>query len=405
MELKCQEAFLKFMAIVMKGYQNFLRDSTSNNSSAKQTAFQNFDDLFDMNEFIRSQKSSKQFYQEFCNTHSFAHFIHLRSHSSNQDNTNTIAHLDYNVFFDECIEKMANEQEDSKLLEVDKSLLVEHCQFIPPPEPSDPSLSYDYSGIFPKLDMKLFGSSNFCNSGSASANASVLSTPVHGRDFNKNGNNHTPTGKTPLWRTPAENKGAQRNAKILYDMTLKNRSNIVTSSGNNYPEGDLEGGVSVTKQWVKHLKMNCFTMWFMLLPANLSLKIEEVMFRYSLFIVILFHVRIFVIQCRLSLLCQNVVFSNLVSRLSNIPLNAWIVFTDFLVESAKAKCDTVLMKFVSGFRCTCSKCNSMKSVWNAKLLLFGSVIVHIIGCSVRVVNEKALGQNKLKSKNLGMGLV
>ena len=267
------------MAIVMKGYQNFLRDSTSDDSSAKQSAFQNFDDLFDLNEFIRSQKSSKQFYQEFCNTHSFAHFIHLRSHSSNQNNTTTIANLDYNVFFDECIEKMANEQEDSRLLEVDKSLLVEHCQFITPPEPTDPSVSYDYSGIFPKLDMKLFGPLNFCSSGNTSANASVLSTPVHGRDFNKSGSSHAITGKILLWRTPAENKGAQRNARILFEMMSKalNKGIIATSSTGNHAEGgDVDGSSSVSKLWVKHLMMNCYTMWFMLLPANLSLKSGEV---------------------------------------------------------------------------------------------------------------------------------
>ena len=192
MELRCQEAFLKFMAITMKGYQNFLRAGLDDNTMSTPEApsgFYNFNDLFDLNEFLKFHKSNKVFYSEFCNTHSFAHFIHSRSHLMNFSSSMADYTNNYVVFFDQCSEK----DEDAHLLEVDKSLLVEHCKFISISDPKDPSKSYDYGGVFPKLDASLFeedkseegssvgGGARATQSSIAVSNHSLMATPVHAR--------------------------------------------------------------------------------------------------------------------------------------------------------------------------------------------------------------------------------
>ena len=270
MELKCQEAFLKFMTQIMKGYQNFLRpgiDDSNIGTPDASSGFHNFTDLFDMNEFLKYHKSSKPFYNDFCNTHSFAHFIHLRSHVMNYSSSMDDYTNNYIVFFDQCSEK----EEDARLLEIDNTLLVEHCKFVAPPEPQDPSVSYDYDGLFPKLDPSLFtvypddSASGKLSQNSVATASSALATPIHSRYIAGN----VAASDAGIWRTPAEKKAAQSNAKDLYDASMKVDTNLISA-----PNSEQTGGISTleARKWVAYLHMNCYTMWYMLLPAFVEFR-------------------------------------------------------------------------------------------------------------------------------------
>ncbi|EGT48632.1 hypothetical protein CAEBREN_17629 [Caenorhabditis brenneri] len=124
------DAFLKFIASIMKGYQAFLRPIKSAPANAHATDTGN---LFDLEGFLRSRdRSSADFYKRFSETQSFMRFIEERSFVSDKNT--------YNAFFDDCIIKLTTAAEDNRdineiqLLEPDTS--HSHTTvFIPAPEP------------------------------------------------------------------------------------------------------------------------------------------------------------------------------------------------------------------------------------------------------------------------------
>ncbi|XP_073715692.1 C-myc promoter-binding protein-like isoform X2 [Misgurnus anguillicaudatus] len=162
-ELAVQEAFLCFMADILKGYRNYLRpiinvpsETTTDSKS-----------LFDLQGFVRDQDSSKQkFYSLMTKTQMFTQFIEERSFVSDRD-----ASL---AFFDECVEKLHSTEknidgaqmegsirDECRLIEPEKSYSSEHTVFISPPElPSSSDEDehqpcYSYNG-FPLLTNELF---------------------------------------------------------------------------------------------------------------------------------------------------------------------------------------------------------------------------------------------------------
>ncbi|CAB3406093.1 unnamed protein product [Caenorhabditis bovis] len=128
-EIEIHNAFLKFMASLMKGYQSYLRPITCAPATARATDTGN---LFDLEGFLRSRdKSSAEFYKRFSETQSFMRFIEERSFVSDKNT--------YNAFFDDCIAKISaledgRDTSDLQLLEPDVS--HNHTTvFIPAPEP------------------------------------------------------------------------------------------------------------------------------------------------------------------------------------------------------------------------------------------------------------------------------
>ncbi|KAF1759897.1 hypothetical protein GCK72_016364 [Caenorhabditis remanei] len=135
------DAFLKFIASIMKGYQAFLRPIKSAPANAHATDTGN---LFDLDGFLRSRdRSSAEFYKRFSETQSFMRFIEERSFVSDKNT--------YNAFFDDCIIKLTTAVEDGRdigelqLLEPDNShshtttptcaITDTRVVFIPAPEP------------------------------------------------------------------------------------------------------------------------------------------------------------------------------------------------------------------------------------------------------------------------------
>ncbi|KAF3814242.1 hypothetical protein GH733_018341 [Mirounga leonina] len=162
LEMEIQEAFLRFMASILKGYRTYLKPITEAPSN-KATAV---DSLFDRPGFLKSRdRAYTKFYTHLSKTQIFIRFIEECSFVSDKDTGL--------AFFDDCIEKLfpdkgtektdkvdCDSAEDTKLIELDDSQKSEHTVFVMPPEPSpddgkdlSPKYSYKY---FPRLDLKLF---------------------------------------------------------------------------------------------------------------------------------------------------------------------------------------------------------------------------------------------------------
>ncbi|KAJ8247682.1 hypothetical protein GJAV_G00249060 [Gymnothorax javanicus] len=223
LELEIQEALLRFMAAVLKGYRSFLRPITQAPSEKATDA----SSLFDLQGFLRSRDRSQQrFYSLLTRTQMFIRFIEECSFVSDKD-----ASL---AFFDDCVEKVASERsEETRLIELDESLRSELTVFITPPElPPLPDgqehpLRYSYSG-FPVLTPELLDAPD----GLCAPVSHLPSCPS------------CPTSPAPMFRrTKQEIKSAHKAAK--------------KSS-------------SIPKLWAKCLRRHCYGLWFICLPAYLA---------------------------------------------------------------------------------------------------------------------------------------
>ncbi|XP_037068217.1 LOW QUALITY PROTEIN: C-myc promoter-binding protein-like [Pollicipes pollicipes] len=122
LEIEIQEAFLRFMASILRGYQAFLKPIKSKPTMGTTDP----SSLFDLQGFLKSRdKAHHQFYQMMMTTQSFIRFIEERSFVSDKDA--------YLVFFDECLAKDLDSP-DCRLLEPDNPQ-SERTVFVPPPEP------------------------------------------------------------------------------------------------------------------------------------------------------------------------------------------------------------------------------------------------------------------------------
>uniref|UniRef100_A0A8C9YYS6 DENN domain containing 4A n=1 Tax=Sander lucioperca TaxID=283035 RepID=A0A8C9YYS6_SANLU len=124
LELEIQEAFLRFMAAILKGYRSFLRPITQAPSEKATDA----SSLFDLQGFLKSRdRSHQKFYSLMTKTQMFIRFIEECSFVSDKD-----ASL---AFFDDCVDKVDSDRpEEARLIEIDESQRSEHTVFITPPE-------------------------------------------------------------------------------------------------------------------------------------------------------------------------------------------------------------------------------------------------------------------------------
>uniref|UniRef100_A0A8C7YX13 DENN/MADD domain containing 4C n=1 Tax=Oryzias sinensis TaxID=183150 RepID=A0A8C7YX13_9TELE len=161
LEMEIQEAFLRFMASILKGYRSYLKPITQA-PSKKATAA---DSLYDLQGFLKSRdRAHQKFYSTLTKTQIFIRFIEECTFVSDKDTGL--------AFFDDCVEKLfpsdkttdkgtkVISSEDTKLLELDESQRSEHTVFVMPPEapPDDgpePPPRYNYKS-FPNLQLSLF---------------------------------------------------------------------------------------------------------------------------------------------------------------------------------------------------------------------------------------------------------
>ncbi|XP_008582987.1 PREDICTED: DENN domain-containing protein 4C [Galeopterus variegatus] len=240
LEMEIQEAFLRFMASILKGYRTYLRPITEAPSNKATAA----DSLFDRQGFLKSRdRAYTKFYTLLSKTQIFIRFIEDCSFVSDKDTGL--------AFFDDCIEKLFPDKvtektdkvdfdsaEDTKLIELDDSQKSEHTVFIMPPEPPpddgkdlSPKYSYKY---FPRLDLKLFDRPQelkLCFSRHPTGNSITNSPALMAK------------------RTKQEIKTAHKLAKRCYT---------------NPP------------QWAKCLFSHCYSLWFICLPAYVRVSHPKV---------------------------------------------------------------------------------------------------------------------------------
>ncbi|KAM6937823.1 C-myc promoter-binding protein [Xenentodon cancila] len=223
LELEIQEAFLRFMAAILRGYRSYLQPITQ--APSEKTT--DVSSLFDLQGFLKSRdRSHQRFYSLMTKTQMFSRFIEECSFVSDKD-----AGL---AFFDECVDKIDSERpEDTRLIELDDSHRSEHTVYINPPElPPLPQgeehpLCFSYSG-FPVLRAELLEPLE----GQSSSSAGV--TTRHS----------SPASPTAIFRrSKQEIKSAQRLAKTYSSMP---------------------------QMWSKCLLRHCYGLWFICLPGFVS---------------------------------------------------------------------------------------------------------------------------------------
>ncbi|MGH0153104.1 UNVERIFIED_CONTAM: hypothetical protein FKN15_061146 [Acipenser sinensis] len=232
LEMETQEAFLRFMASILKGYRTYLKPITQA-PSEKATAA---DSLYDLQGFLKSRdRAHQKFYSQLTKTQIFIRFIEECTFVSDKDTGL--------AFFDDCIEKVDfDTSEDTRLIELDESQKSEHTVFVMPPEPPatdgpDPPGKYRYKN-FPQLDPELFDRPMELKPSSISrqvAGASLCNSSV-----------------LLAKRTKQEIKSAHKMAKRFYS---------------NPP------------LWAKCLFSHCYSLWFICLPSHVRVSHSKVCYR------------------------------------------------------------------------------------------------------------------------------
>ncbi|XP_077049432.1 C-myc promoter-binding protein isoform X1 [Siphateles boraxobius] len=232
LELEIQEAFLRFMAAILKGYRSYLLPITQAPSEKATDA----SSLFDSQGFLKSRdRSHQKFYSLMTKTQMFIRFIEECSFVSDKD-----ASL---AFFDDCVDKLfgtekggkvdSEKPEDTRLIELDKSHRSEHTVYITPPElpalpeGEEPPMVHSYSG-FPVLNTQL------CELQDGPRVPKAASAVRH----------ISPISPAAIFRrSQQEIKSAQRMAKMYS---------------------------SIPQMWSKCLLRRCHGLWFICLPAYVS---------------------------------------------------------------------------------------------------------------------------------------
>ncbi|XP_004943954.2 C-myc promoter-binding protein isoform X2 [Gallus gallus] len=221
LDLEIQEAFLCFMASILKGYRSYLRPITEAPSETATDA----SSLFELQGFLKSRdRSHQKFYTLMTKTQMFIRFIEECSFVSDKD-----ASL---AFFDDCVDKVDTDKTgETRLIELDESYKSEHTVFITPPEiPHLPNgeehpLQYSYNG-FPVLKLELFERPE-----------GLLTIPNNKLSSKAS----SPNSPSPMFRrTKQEIKSAHKIAKKYS---------------------------SIPQMWSRCLLRHCYGLWFICLPA------------------------------------------------------------------------------------------------------------------------------------------
>ncbi|XP_045900643.1 DENN domain-containing protein 4B-like isoform X1 [Micropterus dolomieu] len=223
LELEIQEAFLRFMSCLLRGYRTFLLPITQ----APSDTTTDCSSLFNLQGFLKSRDRTQQkFYTQLTRTQMFTQFIEECSFVSDRH-----ACLE---FFDECVQKVDVEKpEEVRLIDLDETHSGEHTVFImPPEEPQEPDGSecpalYSYE-TFPILKPELFDRPQ-----------DQLRVPAKGS---------APSSPAPR-RTKQEIKLAQKRAQKYS---------------------------SVPDMWSKCLLGHCYGLWFIYLPTFVRAEIAKV---------------------------------------------------------------------------------------------------------------------------------
>ncbi|XP_011506517.1 PREDICTED: DENN domain-containing protein 4C isoform X2 [Ceratosolen solmsi marchali] len=214
LELEIQDTFLRFMALILKGYRAYLLPITK----APTVGTTDPTSLFNIQGFLRSRdKNHAKFYSMVVRTQMFIRFIEERSFVSDMD----MAGL---AFFDECTERV--EEENATFLELDESQHSERTVFIPPPESGINQSAIMYEKF--KLDHKLMRPQKNFHLKNPALNTFGMAP-----------------GSPMARRTKYEIKVAQRMARKQ---------------------------AALPERWGRCLLNTCYSLWFLHLPAMLQVS-------------------------------------------------------------------------------------------------------------------------------------
>uniref|UniRef100_A0AAY4E165 DENN/MADD domain containing 4B n=1 Tax=Denticeps clupeoides TaxID=299321 RepID=A0AAY4E165_9TELE len=146
LELEIQEAFLRFMSCLLRGYRTYLLPITQ----APSDRTRDCSSLFNLHGFLKSRDRTQQkFYSQLTKTQMFTQFIEECSFVSDRH-----ACLE---FFDECVQKVDVEKpEEVRLIDLDESHSGEHTVFImPPEEPQEADECTSFNTFFLSLQTKV----------------------------------------------------------------------------------------------------------------------------------------------------------------------------------------------------------------------------------------------------------
>ncbi|XP_018574425.1 DENN domain-containing protein 4C isoform X2 [Anoplophora glabripennis] len=217
-ELEIQEAFLKFMILTLKGYRSYLLPITK----APTVGTTDPQALFQLGDFLKSRdKAHTKFFTMMMRTQMFIRFIEERSFVADGDQGL--------AFFDECIEKIGNDEAPThRLIELDSVHKSDRTVFVLPPEPSPQGETYEYTHF--SLNPASLASSSKRRNHLSSLYPTVM------------------PGSPMARRTKHEIKSAQKLArKCLRSPEL----------------------------WARCLSGTCHTLYFMILPSMLSLNVGK----------------------------------------------------------------------------------------------------------------------------------
>ncbi|RWS26767.1 DENN domain-containing protein 4C-like protein, partial [Leptotrombidium deliense] len=227
-DLEIQEAFLRFMASILKGFRSYLLPITR----APTVGATDPSSLFDFQGFLKSRdKTHQRFYHYLMRTQMFTRFIEERSFVSDKDNSL--------AFFDECLDKVeafgdADSAGNIRMLETDEASKSDRTVFIPAPEPSSTSDSFTYHRFGPLNAVYFHKHPVICKK--HTPNGDYPDSESLSRSFYNFAISESPVAR----RTKQEMRSAQRVARRHAEFPLT---------------------------WAKCLVSYCYSLWFIHLPA------------------------------------------------------------------------------------------------------------------------------------------
>ncbi|CAG2102287.1 unnamed protein product [Medioppia subpectinata] len=227
-EIEIQEAFIRFMATILRNFRSYLLPITR----APTVGATDPSSLFDLQGFIKSRdKTYHKFYSLVMRTQMFTRFIEERSFVS--DKNISLA------FFDECSEKLESmgdsvDSSSMRLLDFGDYIQNDQTVFIPPPEPIAHDIQYTYQEFGP-LDPLLF------HKNPTFSTLSRIGSLVNDSEVGLSENSSIIGPSSPMSkRTKQEIRSAQKVARRHADSPMK---------------------------WSKCLLSYCYSLWFHHLPA------------------------------------------------------------------------------------------------------------------------------------------
>ncbi|PIK51113.1 putative C-myc promoter-binding protein [Apostichopus japonicus] len=211
LELKIQDAFLIFMASIMKDYNKYLLPITQQPTQRVTDA----DARFDCSGFIKSRdRASHGFFKQLSKTQQFIKLVEDVSFVSEND--------ERVAFFEECTERVDPEgKEDVKLIDYEAVRDSEHTVFVTPPDETElEGMEFDYKG-FPVLNPSLF----------------------------------LPMGQ--------EGNIANRSTRNVFNSPFPRR----TKQEMRQSQKMAKSQASSPEQWANYLLSQCYALWFLHLPS------------------------------------------------------------------------------------------------------------------------------------------